>query len=165
MAEPTFASPIGPELVGPELRITDETVFRKTRIVNDGFEGIEPGHVKQVGDGLAFSTSPNEWTLLSADAPPGMRSIDLTHVRAVMRITGSDARALLAKVCALDFDDRMFPSGSAARTLVAETATEVVRDDVDGDPSYLLITSRSFGEYLYGVLADQAQEFAVGTAS
>jgi len=161
VAEPTFASPVGAELAGPNIRISDETSSRKTRIVGASFEGIETGHAKRIGDGLAYSTSPNEWTLLDADPPPDKRSIDLTHVRAAIRITGSEAKALLAKVCALDFDDRMFPPGSAARTSVAATATEVVRDDKGAEPSYLLIASRSFGEYLYGVLADQAREFEV----
>lgn len=161
MAEAIFRSPVGDGVSGPRLRITDETDMAKVRIVGDELYGVLPGHALRNRSNLVYSTSPNEWTMLGGAAPEGMRSIDLTHVRAVIRISGSDAVWLLAKVCALDFDARMFPPGAAARTSVAKTVTEVVRDDVSGEPSYLLVTSRSFGEYLYHVLVDQAQEFEV----
>jgi sarcosine oxidase gamma subunit len=51
----------------------------------------------------------------------------------------------------------MFPNGAAARTLVAGVATELVRDDVDGATSYLLLPSRSFGNYLWTVLIDSLE--------
>ena len=38
-------------------------------------------------------------------------SVDLTHVRAMFRLTGEDAPRLIAKLCALDLDERMFPDG------------------------------------------------------
>ena len=124
-------------------------------------EGVSVGHARNTPSGLVYSTSPDEWTVLGQSPPLGMRAIDLTHVRAVIRVSGSDARALLAKVCALDLGDHMFPSGAAARTSIAQTATELVRDDQDAERSYLLVTSRSFGEYLHHVLVDQAAEFGV----
>ena len=160
MVEAVFRSPIGGDVSGRALSITDETTISKLRVVGDDLGGVLPGHARRFGSGLVYSTSPKEWTVLGDAAPDGMRAIDLTHVRVVMRITGPHARTLLAKVCAIDFDDRMFPSGSAARTSVAKTATEVVRDDQGGELSYLLVTPRSFGEYLQRVLVDQAAEFA-----
>jgi len=163
MAEVIFRSPIGQDVTGPNLSITDETDGPKTRVVGADLAGVTPGHARRNDSGLVYSTSPKEWTVLGGSVPADMRSVDLTHVRAVIRLTGSDAKALLAKMCSLDFDDRMFPSGSVARTSVANTTTEVVRDDEGGQTSYLLVASRSFGEYLYGVLVDQAGEFGIGS--
>ena len=161
MADPVFRSPISGGASGPGLRITDATNQPKWRVVGEDLDGIAPGHAGRTSTGLVYSTSPNEWTVLGDGAPVGMRAIDLTHVRAIIRISGTDASHLLAKVCALDLDDRMFPSGAAARTSIAETATELIRDDQHGEPSYLLVTSRSFAGYLYDVLVDQAAEFGV----
>ncbi len=156
MSDVTFESPAGPPMAGAALTITDESNVTKARVVGDA--GPPMGTADHVGGNLRFSTSPGEWTVLGA-LPDG--GIDLTHVRVVFQLTGDDARALLAKVCALDFDDGMFPSGRAARTSVAGVATEIVRDDQDGERSYLLVCSRSFGGYLWSVLADQAAEFGV----
>ena len=160
MVEAVFRSPIGKDISGRSVSIADETAISKAKVVGDGLRGVLPGHARQVGSALIYSTSPGEWTVLGEAAPDGMRAIDLTHVRVAMRITGEHARTLLAKVCALDFDDRMFPSGSAARTSVAGTTSEIVRDDQRGELSYLLVTSRSFGEYLKRVLVGQAAEFS-----
>lgn len=162
MAEVIFRSPIpAGDFSGPNLSITDETDGPKTRVVGEALAGVTPGNSAQEGGALIFSTSPNDWTVLGHYSTD-MRAIDITHVRSVMRITGSDTKALLAKVCGLDFGDHMFPNGAAARTSVAKTATEVIRNDLGGKLSYLLVSSRSFGEYLHHVLVDQAGEFGVG---
>lgn len=70
--------------------------------------------------------------------------VDLTHIWAMVSIPEAVALGALPKVCALDFDDRVFPEGRAARTEVAGIATEIVR--MDG--ALLLATSRSYGAYL-----------------
>jgi len=98
--------------------------------------------------------SPGESTVFGA-ATPG--TVDLTHVRAVFRLTGDEATGVLARVCALDLSDDMFPNGAVARTPIAGVATELARDDVDGTTSYLLLPSRSFGNYLWTVLVDSAE--------
>ncbi len=70
--------------------------------------------------------------------------MDLTHLWAMLSLPETVALGALPKVCALDFDDRVFPEGRAARTAVADVATEIVR--IDG--ALLLATSRSYGGYL-----------------
>lgn len=87
--------------------------------------------------------------------------MDLTSVRAMFRLTGSDASRLLNKICGLDFADDSFPDGSAARTLVAGVATEIVRSDVNGATSYLLLPSRSFGRYMEETIRDAGLEFGL----
>src|SRR5690606_23166195 len=119
-----------------------------------------PGLSRRSDEALVWSVTPGESTVLGP-RPEGDDVVDLAHVRATLRLTGPRAPTLLAKICALDFADAMFPDGAAAGTLVAGVATEVVRDDRTGPVSYLLLPSRSFGRYLFDVLADAGSEFGL----
>jgi heterotetrameric sarcosine oxidase gamma subunit len=87
--------------------------------------------------------------------------IDITHGRALVRITGARAADLLAKVCAIDFCDEVTPNGTAFRSSVAKLATDVVRDDREGLRSYLLHCERASGQYLYDALLDAGTEFGM----
>jgi heterotetrameric sarcosine oxidase gamma subunit len=88
--------------------------------------------------------------------------IDLTHGRALMRLTGPSAAGLLAKVCGIDFRDEVTPDGAAFRTSVARLVTDVARDDQPGPVrSYLLNCERSSGQYLFDALLDAGAEFGV----
>jgi heterotetrameric sarcosine oxidase gamma subunit len=105
---------------------------------------------------LVWSVTPGEWTVLGNR--PSDEVVDLTHVRSMFRLTGAEAAELLNRICTLDLSDGMFPNGAAARTLVAGVATEVVRDDIETTPSYLILPSRSFGTYLWDVIEDAGGE-------
>lgn len=122
---------------------------------------------------LIVGSGPGEWLLLG---PPGgaahlverwanvadddlVTVIDVTSGRAILRLTGAPAGPLLAKVCALDL--AAAADGSAVRSSVAKVVTEIVRDDVAGWPSYLLLCDRSFGSYLADALLDAGQEFGI----
>jgi heterotetrameric sarcosine oxidase gamma subunit len=124
---------------------------------------------------LVVGSSPGEWTLL---ADPGTASavadrwqpaagdghvsvIDVTHGRALVRLTGADAARLLSKVCAIDFADAVTPNGSAFRSSVAKVATDIIRDDVGEQRSYLLHCERSSGQYLFDALLDAGVEFGI----
>jgi heterotetrameric sarcosine oxidase gamma subunit len=132
------------------------------------------------GDWLAVGSGPREWlvlappgtaaqvagwlTTLAADAAPEeFASVtDLTHGRALMRITGPDAADLLARLCGADLHDDMAPDGAALRAPVAGVATDIVRDDRAGVPSYLLHCERSSGQYLFGALAGAGEPLGIG---
>jgi heterotetrameric sarcosine oxidase gamma subunit len=88
--------------------------------------------------------------------------IDLTHGRALLRLTGQRAADLLGKVCAIDLGDDTVPDGGALRTSVAKLVTDLVRDDQDGTRSYLLHCERSSGAYLCEALLDAGAEFGIG---
>lgn len=134
-------------------------------------------------DLLVVGSGPGEWLLISSTGStarlrervqgrPGdgfVTAVDLTHGRALMRMTGRDAARALAKVCAIDLDDAVTPEGTAFRTSVAKIATDVVRDDAGagagaGEPSYLLHCERSSGQYLFDCLLDAGREFGVEPA-
>ncbi len=137
-------------------RLSDESAAPKWRIWADHWS-VPLGRAARAEDRLVFSISPGEWIAIGGPAPPD--AVDLTHVRAMFRLTGPGARSTLEHVCAIDLSDQLTPHGAAARTLVAGVATEIVRDDVDGAPSYLLLMSRSFARAVWDRL------IAVGRAS
>lgn len=125
----------------------DLSLEPKWRTFADPSPGCAVGHAVRHGDRLVWSVSPGEWTVLGA-RPEGIEVVDLTHVRAVVQIPHADAVRVLPKVCALDFDERSFPQGAAARTAVAAVATEIIRQP----GVFLLVISRSYGAYITNTL-------------
>lgn len=87
--------------------------------------------------------------------------VDLTHGRALLRLTGRQASEVLAKECAVDLSDRGCPNGSALRTAVAGLAVDVVRNDRDGVPSYLLHCERSSGQYISDALLEAGADIGI----
>lgn len=130
-----------------------------------------------VGNVLVVGSGPGEWMVLDRpgrgrELAAALRAttgatgefatvVDLTHGRALMRLTGRAAPDVLATVCAIDFSDGVTPDRTALRTSVAAVVTDVVRDDRDGERSYLLHCERSSGRYLFGALLDAGTPFGV----
>src|SRR5215468_8015107 len=129
--------------------------------------------VRDAGGTLTAGSGPGEWLLLGAPGAgpalaarvaglaarcPGelVTATDVTHGRALIRLTGPRAADVLAKVCGIDTAD-----GAAFRTAVAAVATDVIRDDTGGVPSYLLHCERSSGAYLFGELLAAGGEFGI----
>jgi len=138
-----------------ELTLQDLSQISKWRVFG-GYD-VRPGTSTGDGDELVWSMSPGEWMVLGA-RPEG-DVVDLTHVRSMFRLTGDQAAELLNRICALDLSDGMFPTGASGRTLVAGVVTELVRDDVEDVPSYLILPSSSFGRYLWGTIEDAGVGF------
>jgi len=130
------------------------------------------------GGTLVVGSGPGEWLLLAAPGQgaalagrveelaarfPGelITATDLTHGRALMRITGARGDGVLAKVCGIDTGDGITPDGAAFRSSVAAVATDVIRDDAGGVRSYLLHCERSSGGYLFGELLAAGSEFGI----
>ena len=141
--------------------------------------GVRSGRAADDGNGtLVIGSGPGEWLLL--DRPHAFDAVrtrfdtveddlvsvvDVTHGRALLRLSGAAAAAVLSKVCAIDFADHVTPDGTAFRSSVADVVTDVVRDDVRSaeatEPSYLLHCERASGQYLFDALLDAGQEFDV----
>ena len=127
---------------------------------------------------LVVGSGPGEWLLL---APPGQAAdvtgrlaglagrvggehvsvIDLTHGRALMRLTGPRATGVLAALCGIDLSDAVTPHGAAFRSAVAAVATDVVRDDIAGVRSYLLHCERSSGRYVFESILSAGHDFGI----
>jgi heterotetrameric sarcosine oxidase gamma subunit len=132
------------------------------------------------GGWLVVGSGPGEWLILAppaaaaavggwldtvaADSAPEefISVVDLTHGRALMRITGPDAAELMARLCGADLHDDMAPDGAALRAPVAGVATDIIRDDRAGVPSYLLHCERSSGQYLFGALVSAGESLGIG---
>jgi len=166
-----------------DLRITDRTPLAKVLIRAP--EGGTVARTLGVGFGrtardergtLVTGSGPGEWTLIS---PPGdtretierveavsgdefVSVVDVTHSRALVRISGDKTPDLLSKVCGIDLSDEITPNGAAFRSSVAKVAANVVRDDEEGVRSYLLHCERSYGQYLFDALMDAGDEFGIG---
>lgn len=142
--------------------------------------GVPFGRASRDGGSLLVGAGPGEWLVL---APPGSAEqvaarltetaagsapeefvsvIDLTHGRALVRVTGEQAPDLLALLCGVDLAGDMTPDGAAFRSSVAGVATDVIRDDVAGLRSYLLHCERSSGQYLFGSLVTAGEPFGIG---
>ncbi len=169
-----------------ELSITDCTPLAKVALRAPGNGamaaalGVPFGRAARNEDGLLIGSGPGEWLVL---APPGtapqvagrlekaagrsapgefVTVLDVTHGRALIRLTGGPSAQLLASLCAVDLADDMTPDGTAFRSSVAGVTTDVVRDDRNGTPSYLLHCERSSGCYLFGALASVGERAGLG---
>ena len=167
---------------GAALRITDCTPLAKVLVLASTDRevaralGVSFGRAARDAHGtLVVGSGPGEWLLL---APPGTSAavagrveevsdeglvsvFDVTHGRALMRITGAKTVDLLAKVCGIDLSEEVTSDGAAFRSSVAKLVTDLVRDDRDGERSYLLHCERSSGQYLFDALIDAGGEFGI----
>jgi heterotetrameric sarcosine oxidase gamma subunit len=158
------------------LRVTDDQSVSSAL-------GARFGRAAWAGSRLVIGSGPDEWLIVG---PPGHASqitselqdkirgatsgpavvVDLTHGRALLRLSGPETMALLRRVTALDLDDRLVPNGSALRTSVARVVTDLIRDDYEGQPSFLMHCERSSGRYLQqSLLAAGSDLGAVAGAS
>lgn len=170
---------------GAALTLTDFSPLAKVHVRAPGNGtfakalGVPFGRAARDLGGLLIGSGPGEWlllappgtapeaagrlTALAADAAPDefVSVIDLTHGRALVRVTGAAAADLLARLCPVDLDGEVTPDGAALRSAVAGIATDVVRDDHGGTLSYLLHCERSSGRYLFGALLEAGEEFGI----
>ena len=120
---------------------------------------------------LIAGIRPDEWLLLGTGADVeaflagtefdgSVSQIDISHSRLCLRLTGERSASALEKVCSLDFDDMMFPDGATGSASVAKVSSDLIRDDINDEPSYLILADRSFGQYLYEAVHDATTEFA-----
>ncbi len=118
--------------------------------------GIRPDEWIVLGD----ASEVNAWvTAMSSDGH--VSEVDWTHGRAQFRLTGERATSALEKVCGLDWSDPMTPDGAATSGSVAKVTCDIIRNDIDGVPSYLILCDRSFGQYLFDALLDAGDEFTI----
>jgi sarcosine oxidase subunit alpha len=158
-----------------DLTLTDCTPLTKVAVASRQTElqGVRFGRTARDEDGtLVVGSGPGEWLLIG---PPGQAAaltakpekapdttcVDLTHGRALLRLTGEKGPSVLAKLSAIDLDDDLVPDGAALRTAVATIATDIIRDDHDGTPSYLLHCERSVGQYLFDSLLQAGAEYGL----
>lgn len=156
-----------------DLELTDLSATPKTtiRAADDTAAaialGLPFGTAARRDDGdLVAHIRPDEWLILGTtttvdalDLTGFASRIDATHSRLLFRLTGGDAARALEKVCSIDFGDHMTPNGACVGASVAKVTCDLIRDDVDRTPSYLVVGDTSYHDYLWAVLDDAAAEF------
>lgn len=180
-----FESPVLKEYPtgGRDLQLVDLSATTKLLVRSDLEQfGVAFGASTHVGDALVCGSRPGEWILLgeagacaaaaeTATAGGFTNIIDHTHSRAMFRLTGPRAPAVLEKVCSLDWTDAMTPDGAVVSASVAKVNADIIRNDTgiagndtDGQRSYLIACDRSFGQYLFDVLIDAGAELDLSVA-
>ena len=182
MSEISFKSPVdvGP-LTSPDGSVTVADAASTTKVqVRAGADtaaaaalGVSYGSSQHRPDGaLVCGTRPDEWTIygdagqadaISATIPTEgfVTVIDITHGRAMLRISGSNATSALSKVCTLDLGNELTPNGAVFSASVGGVGCDLVRDDQNGQTSFLIGCERSFGRFLFIAVADACTEFGV----
>ena len=84
---------------------------------------------------------------------------DVSGGHVSLRVSGIDARTVLAKGCTLDLHPREFGAGQCARTSLAKTT--VVLGVADDAPTYTVIAGRSSSDYVCRWLAHAARPHGV----
>ncbi len=95
---------------------------------------------------------------------PGERFVtvtDVTHGLADIRIIGPASRAVLSKICALDFDSDAFPNLTVKQTSLAKTKQMLIRRDFGELPAYTILGAQSLAVYVWGVILESGQEFDI----
>ncbi len=170
---------------GAALELADLTPITKVLVrasssaVGSSFSDFGRARRDEAGH-LVVGARPDEWIVFGkagsaaatisqieerlAGAEGLVTLVDVTHRDVVFLLSGTDARGVLEKICAIDLSDRTSPDGTAFRSRVAGVSCLVVREDRDGRPAYLIDADRSYGQYLFDVLVDAGAEFSVEVA-
>jgi heterotetrameric sarcosine oxidase gamma subunit len=121
-----------------------------------------PWTTRRSGADLVCAAATGEWLILTPPgAPAGIEPdadilsvVDITHGRAMLRLTGARARAVLGTLCGVDLANAAVPDARSLRGYVGKIVTDIVRDDVDGRLSYILHCERSAGRSLLDSVLD-----------
>ncbi|CAO4183280.1 sarcosine oxidase subunit gamma [Methylorubrum aminovorans] len=116
--------------------------------------------------GLVWS-APGQWLSVAPsprdlrDLPEALRGVaavtDQSDSRALVRISGPQARAMLAKGVAVDLHPRAFGPGQVAVTSIAHIGVQLWQRDAE--PTYEIAVARSFAGSFWHWLEHAAAEF------
>ena len=150
-------------MVGLRGSATDEGFVRDAAAAFELALPLEP-NTAAGNDGVrALWLGPNEWLFaasrdLRIDKPIANSTLtDVSHGRAVVRLSGREVRAALAKGCALDLDSRVFPPNACAQTAIAKI--NIVLDHVEPDV-FDVYCPRSYAGSFWHWITEAAAEYA-----
>lgn len=133
-----------------------------------------------------FWLSPDEWWIVDKRGEPGAGArlaadlrqalagmpvsvTDISDSRAVIRLSGPQARQVLQKACPIDVHPQNFGTGNCAHTRLAKAGALVhlvadesaPGDSGPGGPAFEIYVVRSFAEYVWHWLESAGQEIGV----
>jgi len=115
--------------------------------------------------GALLRVEPLKWWLLGADAPALApehgASLDLSHSRTHLRISGAQAAALLNRHLPLDLREASFKEGAVASSALHHVSVTLWRSA----HHYELFIPRGFALSLWEVLLESAAQFGAEVAA
>lgn len=135
----------------------------------------EPGTITEGAGGRALWLGPNEWllvaplgaalagTLAQGLAGRSFAATELGDARAVIGLSGRNARDVLAKSCPLDLHPKFFDPGRCAQTKLSKIAAII--EQRDDTPSYEIYVARSVARYAWRWLEDAGSEYGVAVVA
>jgi len=157
-------------VIGRDLPISPNTSSPNTITANSGSKpsSTSPGNT-------VLWLGPRKWLIILESgntrethkqletALSGIPSLvsEVSDSRTGIEVSGLQARSLLAKVCALDLDDRSFGPGQCAQSLLIRVLLLLYQ--ADGQPTFHLYVDRSVARYAWDWLSDAAVEFVTNT--
>ncbi|MEO8546332.1 MAG: sarcosine oxidase subunit gamma family protein [Burkholderiaceae bacterium] len=127
------------------------------------FSGTADKSLRCVGPGVWLVVGPSDGmpdaTSVRAQLGAFATVVDLSHARCALQLRGAAAARTLAKVCGLDLDPSVFPTGSATNTRFGHIGMHLARTD-DG-PTFELLVFRGYAEFVFEALCDGAAEFGL----
>ena len=92
--------------------------------------------------------------LTKALAKEHAMGVDVSDARALFRVSGPNAREVMAKLCPIDLSPGAFGPGQFRRTRLAQVPAAFW---MDGDESFQIICFRSVAQYVFDLLSVAAQ--------
>ncbi len=131
------------------------------------------------GQRLALWLGPDEWLVVTPTGAEGETTealrralagrhaavtavtavTDVSEGRAVIALSGANARDVLMKGCPLDLHPRAFKPGQCAQSTFAKAL--VIIHQTSAAPAYHIYVERSFADYLWMWLEDAAAEYGL----
>ena len=107
---------------------------------------------------------PDEWLIIDENGDPltGLAkakvlhsAVDVSHRNTAILATGEGARATLQSACPQNLSDKVFPVGSATRTVMGKIEVVIIRT---ADTEFRVECWRSFSDYAFGMLSEAAKD-------
>ena len=148
------AAGVGRIEIGHGIAVEDSMVYRLRQDLY--FLSAFPGRSTEAADTLTSML-----TRMAVERDVFVTVTDVTHGRSEMWLVGLASRALMSKLCGLDFSERAFPDAHAKQTSFAKTKQLIIRRDAAGQPAFAVIGGRSFASYVWETTLEAGEEFGI----
>ncbi|MET0748287.1 MAG: sarcosine oxidase subunit gamma [Rhizobium sp.] len=148
------------------LRAPDESVAALSSVLGRTLP-TSPKTSASSGSRVALWLGPDEWLviddgtvdLVAVAGGSGLlhSAADVSHRNIGIIVSGPDAEACLSAGCPQDLSLAAFPVGACSRTLFGKVEIVLLRLDAE---TFRVECWRSFSEYVFGLLAEAAEDAA-----
>ncbi|QND59138.1 sarcosine oxidase subunit gamma [Mesorhizobium huakuii] len=161
------------DLVQVMARRGKATELAKAALARFGVVASETPKAVGTADATLIWSGPDQFFVLSKGGKHGIAELalslagsaslsDQSHARVLISISGTKARAMLAKLSSIDLHPDAFAVGAAAATSMDHTSVTLWRgNDRDGLAVFNVLVFATFAESLWHTMLDSAAEYGV----